>query len=244
VSNGVAAAQQSAGYGIAVGNETALADTLANVAIYENDISHANHGLFAGYGITSGYSRGNVVRDTAIGCITKGNTCGFVHAANVVIGGPLTGGGLRSKTSGNAKFYNNLVVFDSQSVAGGVGQQADTTSVDTDYQNNIIYAPSVACSKAAVLASGSTATYANNDYYAGSFGAAAFDNGGTTYGTVALWAAAKEASALNVDPLFVGLGDYHLQSGSPAIGVGTVVTENDFFGSAMTRALGPMPVQI
>lgn len=240
VSNGVAAAQQTAGYGVAVGNETAIAETIAAVEIYENDISHANHGLFAGYGISSGYSRGNVVRDTVVGCISKGNACGFVHAANVVLGGPLTGGGLRSKTTSNAKFYNNLVVFDAQSVAAGVGQQADTTSVNSDYQNNIIYAPAVACSKAAVLASGSSATYANNDYYAGSFGAAAFDNGGTTYGTVALWAAAKESTALNVDPLFVGNGDYRLQSSSHVIGVGDVLTSTDFLGLVMSKHLGPM----
>jgi hypothetical protein len=240
VAHGVAAAQQTTGYGIAVGNETALADTLANVAIYENDISHANHGLFAGYGITSGYSRGNVVRDVVIGCITKGNTCGFVHQSNIVLGGPLTGGGLRAKTSTNAKFYNNLVVFNSQSVAAGVGHQANATTITADYQKNIIYAPGLACSKASVLASGSSATYANNDYYAGSFGAAAFDNGGTTYGSVSAWATAKEATALNVDPLFVGNGDYRLSASSPLVSVGSAVSAHDFLGNSMSGQVGPM----
>ena len=242
MAHGVAAAQQTAGYGIAVGNESAIAETVANVSIYENDISHANHGLFAGYGISSGYSRGNVVRDVVIGCITKGNTCGFVHQSNIVIGGPLTGGGLRAKTSTNAKFYNNLVVFDSQSVAAGVGQQADTTTVTADYQNNIIYALGLACSKAAVLASGSSATYANNNYYAGSFGAAAFDNGGTTYGSVSAWAAAKEATALNIDPMFVGNGDYRLSASSAIISVGSAVSAYDFLGNPTGGQIGPMGI--
>ena len=239
VSHGVAAAQQTSGYGIAVGNETAIAETIHNVAIYENDIRHANHGLFAGYGISSGYSRGNVVRDTIIGCITKGNTCGFIQSANIIIGGPLTGGALRAKTSSNAKFYNNLVIYNAQSVAGGVALLSSNTAVLSEFRNNIVYAPALLLSSAVSIPVGDTASLNDNDYYAGSYGATAFSYSGTTYATVALWKAAIESTALGVDPLFTGLSDWTLSSGSPCRGIGAQVIGTDFMGRTMTNNLGP-----
>lgn len=240
VSNGVAAANQISGYGIGIGAETATTGVISGVEVYENDISHGNHGLFMGYGVT-GWTRGNVVRDTIIAVLTKGAT-DVVHSCNVVVGGPLTGGALRSKESTRAKFYNNLVVWSAASVAGGTFQQSDFNSVDSEFRNNVLFAPGMAVPKAVLITDGTTATFANNDYFAGSFSAGAFAYGAATYNTVTAWAAAREATALSVDPGFVGAGDYQLSPASPLINAGADVgLDRDFYDLALqSRIVGPM----
>lgn len=246
IRHGVAAAQTVAGYGIGVGDELSVVGSLGTVVIHDNEINHANHGLFVGYGAAGGYSRGNVVRDAVIGVIAKGNTCGYEHRSNIVIGGPLSGGGLRSKLSTGALFLNNLVVFDASSVAAGTFEQADTASIATEFTNNCLYAPGLAVSKATTVSADSTATFRNNNYHSGSYAAGAFGYGAATYDTVAAWTAAVEPSALAVDPLFNNApgGDYRLTAGSALANAGAVGgAPLDLIGNAFTsRVVGPLPV--
>ena len=241
---GVNGSASAVGYGIAVGSESAVAGVFEHVEIVENDVSHVNHGVFAGHGILSGFACGNVVRDSVIGCISKGNTAAFTFYSNIVIGGILTGGALRAKECTGARFYNNLVIFDAQSVAAGSFEQADTTTTGADFANNILYAPGVQVAKATLVAANSTATFRSNNYFSGSFAATAFNYGASNYASVAAWSAAKEATATGVDPLFVNsAGDYRLSSASPLKGSGASVDGVfDYFGGAMTGQAGPMPV--
>ena len=248
IRNGVAAAQAAAGYGIGVGDELSVVGSLGTVVIHDNEINHANHGLFVGYGVAGGYSRGNVVRDSVIGVIAKGNTCGYEHRSNIVVGGPLSGGGLRSKLSNGARFLNNLVVFDASSVAAGTFEQADTTSIATEFTNNCLYAPGLAVSKATTVSADSTATFRSNNYFAGSYAAGAFGYGAATYDTVAAWTSAVETSALAFDPLFSNAagGDYRLTAGSPLVNAGAAGgAPLDLIGNAFTsQVVGPLPVAV
>lgn len=246
IRHGVAAAQTVAGYGIGVGEELSVVGSLGVVIIHDNEINHANHGLFVGYGAAGGYSRGNVVRDSVIGVIAKGNTCGYEHRSNIVVGGTLSGGGLRSKLSTGVRFLNNLVVFDASSVAAGVFEQADTASIGTEFANNCLYAPGLAVAKATTVSADSTATFRNNNYHAGSYATGAFGYQATTYDSVAAWSAAVEPSALAVDPLFNNAsgGDYRLTSGSPLANAGVAGgAPLDLIGNAFTsQVVGPLPV--
>ncbi|NHC05927.1 hypothetical protein [Azonexus fungiphilus] len=240
VSNGVAAANQISGYGIGIGAEATTAGTISGVEIYGNDISHANHGLFVGHK-ASGWTRGNVVRDTIIAVLTKG-AVDVIQSCNVVVGGPLTGGALRSKESIGAKFYNNLVVWSSASASAGTFQQSDFNSIGTEFKNNILYAPSLAIPKAVLITEGTDAVFSHNDYFAGSFSTGAFAYGAATYNTVTAWATARESSALAVDPAFVGAGDYRLGQVSPLINAGVNVgLIRDFYDyDIRSMIVGPM----
>ena len=56
------------------------------------------------------------------------------------------------------------------------------------------------------------------------------------------WAAAKEATALNIDPMFVGNGDYRLSASSALISVGSAVSAYDFLGNPTGGQIGPMGI--
>lgn len=242
IRNGVAAAQQASGYGIGIGAESASAGVLSDVRVYFNELTHVNHGLFFGFCVAKGRSYGNVIRDAVIGLIVKGASGDVMHSHNIVVGGPLTGGALRTKGSSGAKLRNNLVIWDASSVAAGAFIQCDEAtegvSVNSDFANNILYAPSRAVPDAIIMGVGSSATFRRNNYFAGSFPSDAFAGG-----TQAAWGS-TEPTALYVDPLFVGAGDYRLTAASPLIGAGVAhEAEFDFLGNPATGLnLGPMPV--
>lgn len=249
VANGVSAAQnvagENTGYGIGVGGEDLSPRGKINALyIYGNDISHVNHGLFIGAGVSWARAWGNVVRDSVIGLIAK--LCGpdVVIHSNIVIGGPLSGGAVRTKGSTGSKLTNNLVIWDASSVAAGAFIQADEAtegpSVGVDIANNVLYAPSSAVAKAVVIGTGSSAKLRANDYFAGSFGTGAFAG----LDTLAAWAAANEPTALGVDPKFVGGGDWRLSASSPLGSAGIAgLADCDFMGRSFADAVvGPMPV--
>ena len=238
---GAAAAQLTTGYGIGIGAEVATAGEFRSVEICENEINHANHGLFVGYCVQEADVWGNVLRDTIIGLISKGNLTGdVVHHHNVVVGGPLSGGALRAKESSKTKHYNNLVIFDARSAAAGVFAYGTDGSVGCEFANNVLYAPGLSVYRAASLIDTSTATFRRNNYF-GSFSATTFNG--------AAWAdwLDVEPTALNADPAFVGAGDYRLTAASPLIGAGdgavAALAPRNFLGlpSSPTN-LGPMPV--
>lgn len=242
IRNGVAAEQTTTGYGIAVGAEAAA--TLApivDVKIYGNDVSHANHGLFMGYGVTKGRAWGNVVRDVVIGLISKLAGSDVVHHSNIVVGGPLSGGALRTKGVSGSKHYNNLVIMDASSVAAGLFALCDDAtegpSVGAIFANNILYAP-LRTVKAILVGVTSSAAFSCNNYFAGAWGAGAF-NGDDTF---AAWRAI-EPTALAVDPAYTIPGDFRLPSGSALnSAAATVLAECDFMGDIVTeRFIGPLP---
>lgn len=243
---GVSASAITAGYGIGIGNETATTGSISGVQIYGNEFDHVNHGIFFGYCVSSSYSWGNVVRDAIIGLIIKGASSGDVtHYSNIVVGGPLTGGALRSKESVNAKLVNNLVIWDAQSVAGGYFQIADTASTGTDFANNLLYAPSKNVRWGVQVTAGSSATFRNNNYYAGSYSTSSFYNGSVFFDTPAAWAAVMEPTATTADPLFVNAtgGDYRLSASSPLRAAGVAgLAPVDFMGAVLaSNPVGPLP---
>ena len=232
-------AQSGGGYGIKVGSESFITDNIGAVTITGNKLVHVNHCAFLGYGITQpGLVRGNVVIDGLIPFLSKGNMSASKFYANVALGGSWSGGALRSKTS-NPIFKNNLCVANSLlSASLGKFQHASDASVNAVFQNNILYAPSIAIPIAASADIGSTASFSNNNYHAGSFNTGAFVNGATTYNTVSAWAAAVESTATAVDPGYT-LGNWSLPSESSILTSGLPASE-DFFGTPRSsNSLGP-----
>ena len=240
---GAAADQLTTGYGIGIGSEATTAGEFKSVEICENEITHANHGLFVGYCVQEADVWGNVLRDATIGLISKGNLTGrVVHHHNVVIGGPLSGGALRAKESAMTRHYNNLVIFDARSAAAGVFAYGTDGSVGCEFSNNILYAPGLSVYRAASLLDTSTATFRCNDYFC--------QHGATTFNGAPLadWLAV-EPTALTADPVFVGAGDYRLTTASPLIGAGdgsvASLAPRNFVGLPSSPInLGPMPVAV
>ena len=109
------------------------------------------------------------------------------------------------KASTGDVFSNNTVIVNHTS---GIGILA-TVSVATiatggSFKNNIIYIDNVSAKAVVISNDGSDATFFNNDYYSNiAFSATAFAYQATVYATFAEWLAAKETSALNVDPQFL-----------------------------------------
>ena len=244
IRNGVAAAQTTTGYGIAVGAEAvASLAPMQDVKIYGNEISHANHGLFMAYGVVKGRAWGNVVRDTVIGLISKLTGPDVIHHSNVVIGGPLGGGALRTKGVSGSKHYNNLVILDASSVTAGLFVLCDDAtegpSVGAEFSNNILYAPGRAVKFAQSIGSTSSALFRGNNYFAGSYAAGAF-NGADT---LAAWLA-TEPTATAIDPAYTVPGDFRLPAGSVlASSAAAILSECDFMGDPVTvRFVGPLPV--
>jgi hypothetical protein len=100
------------------------------------------------------------------------------------------------------------------------------TSTGNTIKNNIFYARG-SFDKILWALTSSSATLDNNDYYAADF-TGAWNWQGTGYDTLAAYvaAASQDANAIDDDPTFVAVGsdNFHLQSGSDAIGAGATGT--------------------
>lgn len=148
---------------------------------------------------------------------------------NIVVGQP--GFGLQIHSASGMKVYNNLFANNAKS---GIILWENLSNISI--YNNILVG-----NKASGIetydAHGSGVSISNNVIYRNGGGSLNLANGGSNF-TYTL------GSVIQKDPLFVGATDYHLQSSSPAIGVGmplTLVTQ-DFSGNTRPSAnpdIGP-----
>ena len=237
--NGPRNSGSAGGYGFIIGDDalTTTGAAISGVEITGCLVEHVNHGIILSVGVTDANIWGNVIRDSVIGLIAKATSGPVAFYSNVVAGGSLTGGALRTKQS-NAVFYNNLVIYDAQSVSGGRFIWSSDSSANPAFKNNILYAPGLTVSCAVQIDAGSTASASNNDYF-GSLAATAFAGG-----ALAAWQASSEPTALSVDPQFAGGGDWRLLPTSPLANYGVLgLAPCDYYGNAWSGVpCGPMPV--
>ena len=155
-----------------------------------------------------------------------------VFDSNVVRGNVSTyaAGGLSATGSGTVRIQNNLFVGNTGVVtaAFATGMSAGATAYIT---NNTVVAnvtthaaptytmalgnndPSITIQVSNTISFGNTATF---DYYLYGFQTAAFNN--NDYGSIdGLLKPGSDGNLINIDPQFVGAGDYHLLSTSPLL---------------------------
>ena len=179
------------GYGIAVGSDSDTspsgANTISGVVIYNNQVSKVNHGIFCGW-VTGAKVFGNVVKNGVIGVIGK-HTTTSEFSKNIVVGGALTSGGLRSKGGTNDVFRENSVFLDSGK--SSYGMNVDAAAVNIIMKNNFIYANDNNILKLVKVEDTSTATFSDNVYWSGSAPPAnAWEYQTVMYQTIAAWQAA------------------------------------------------------
>lgn len=218
--------------------EPANPNSFAGVEVYGNNFTGGNHAYFFGW-VTAAEAYNNVGNNIVIGMINKYCTTNLYHN-NILNGGALSGGALRSKGGAGNKFYNNTAYF--AGVGTEVGLMATDTSTNNDFKNNLIYSPTNSTGKLVDIEAASTAIFVNNTYYAGATPAAnSWSYQGTAYSTFTLWAAAEGASDYGyADPKLKSSTDFHLTAGSPAINTGSDVSlTSDFDGKTIPYSTAP-----
>ena len=205
-------------------------NTANNGQIYGNTFTGAATSENALHGSMLGNSTGgsvykNRIDRVNIGVLAKGQTNGIIYN-NLIT--RVTGQYLRAKASTSTLFANNTAIGSSGYMAYGILADHDTVtsiySSGVQFNNNILYTSAIPSGALASVSAGSTATFSNNLYYSSaSYPANPWSYQGTGYATISAWQASREANALNIDPLFVGGGDYHLQPVSAAFRAGLAI---------------------
>ena len=168
-------------------------------------VANALHGILAGGGVTATV-KWNRVTTTALGLVDKvGQGCLF--AANLVIDSSLTP--LRLKGSQNGIYRQNTFIQSANYTGDFVLATNNdvptvTNTVNALVEANIFYTPSLEAGGQFVNEAASQGvTYVANDYYGVGAATSAWSVGASNIVSLAAWQAAKEASALGVDPAFV-----------------------------------------
>jgi hypothetical protein len=224
------------GHGIDVGNDVDASpagnNSLTGVKVFSNTIDGFNHGIIFAW-ITGAYAYGNLIQNVVIGLVAK-LTTSCLYSGNIVASmeGTPFNAALRGKADTNSIFANNLVLIDSScaTTEGMYASQDSNTPQNgsgTQFVNNSIFGTTQVAVYALVDSGGTTATFKNNNYFAlGGNGATAWNYAGTTYATLAAWAAAHETTATGVDPtfmqpqaglMFVRSGDYRVRSSNATL---------------------------
>lgn len=220
----------SGGGGIMIGDDSNPADdhTISG-AVEGNTITGFNHGIMLGF-VTEASAKRNLVRDVTIGIISK-NSIRSLIAGNIILGGALSGGALRSKGDTDSTFTNNTVVLDAAGGVGYLGQEnpdTSTGSTGVSVKNNAVYA-----SANVVMVSvnvGSDASFESNDWHSPS--GLVFTYQGASYTAVAAWNATAAARAdIDADPLFLAPAgttaeSFKTRSGSPLRRAGIPISPN------------------
>jgi hypothetical protein len=154
----------------------------------------------------------------------------------------------------NIRVYNNTIVVTGSSVLGvRVETQASPTPGGNRFYNNIVVVPNQAVSE--IVNGGDSGagvtfdTFDRLDYnmYYASGGTSRYSTPGDPHTGITEWRAgllaegaveaARDTNSTEANPLFVGSGDYHLQSGSPALTagntggpIGCYITGNETIG--------------
>jgi len=230
------------GHGIIVGNDSTTPGAgIVGPLVYKNTVTGFNHGMGFFCGVSNGIMSQNIVNK---GTNSGGGTIGFILkqgnnnliASNIVTGGPMTGGSLRSKADTNGSFINNTVIVDTTSAEPIYVTTDPNNSKNTTgeyYSNNIIFVASGITSSVEDVDASNTSSFSNNDYY-GTFSTYPFHYQNTSYTSFSLWKANIEPSATNYDPIFSNIsgGDYTLNYLSPIIGAGVVTSvTTDYVGN-------------
>lgn len=229
-------------YVISIGDTT----TAYNVdygMVYGNTItvpyyaSATPHAIAIG-NVTGGFAYGNRINGAYVG-ILLGINQGAIVTGNVSVG--CYGYAFYAKGCGATTppvFCQNTAILantygPARGAGFGVAVQGATNNAAVTFQNNIVYALSDLYRFAEVGISQIAAFVQNNYYSAGPVGfTSPFAYQASTYTTLALWKAAQETTALNVDPIFVSPTDFRLQSASPLKRAGTFISNScrDFRG--------------
>lgn len=211
--------ETTGGFLILVGADGAGAnDNKTNYpAIYGNDVYGTDaatvmHGIFIGNSKNGVITR-NTVKNAAIPIIAKLTSEAAYIVDNDVIG-PYTGtsGCLRGKGATNLQIVGNRVVMYSGKTNPAVVIDRDptipTVSTGCSVVGNTAYSSVSVPSMASVggAADASVATFVENNYRAPAYSAGAFVYQASSYNTVALWSAAQEKTALDVEPTKSDLG--------------------------------------
>jgi hypothetical protein len=218
-------AAAATGHGIDLGGDVDTAG--ANIhgfdgaLVYNNAINGCNHGILCCF-VSNAKVYTNQVQNVVIGLVDKlstdcqwtGNTVSLLDGSNAA---------LRGKGSTRGVFASNLVLLDNtcntstfiMANADPIGPVGSTGMI---FSNNLLYA-TAQVTAAVNVDPISAATFTNNNYYStGGFGSTAFQYRGTTYSSVAAWAAAQEATATNTDPTFFNyvLANYRIPTADNA----------------------------
>jgi hypothetical protein len=247
--------ESTGGYGILVGADaTGAGNNQANNCVIEGNIvtaTRANQQATTPvHGIIVGWSQGGTIRRNKVsgcghGIISKANTTTTAYVySNIIVDSEFEH--LYAKGSADVIFSNNTLYATSATTANtiamarlAVGDDGSTGSSSVTVENNILYAANAAALKVFELTdSFSSGTYNNNNYFlaSGALPANCFSYQGTTYSTVAAWAAAQEATAISGDPVLVdpANGNFNLGTGSAAKWAGVAVANVtvDYNGTA------------
>lgn len=189
---------------------TSVGDNYANDGLIEDNIltaanSTTTHGAMLGNN-TGGDIRANKVINCCIPLLRKANTGGRVYGNTVI--DPIGDYGWYSKGSTNGGFYNNDIIITASAQPSAVfsamyvGINGTTNSTGIKAYNNNIYTEKL-LPKLVNVAVGSDATFSNNNYYSSlPLSSASFSYQGSTYDSIAAWSAARESTALNINPNF------------------------------------------
>lgn len=210
------------GYGILFGTDGLGGATVGNFLtdpicigcdIIGNPTNTASHGLMIGDQV-GGFFAANRIRGFAISMISKVQSSrGLITAMNDIDGAVAGGAGMiysKGSTAGSGHFGNRMhlsagamqTVY--QSLKDNTSGAIDVGSV---FAFNTIYSQADATANALVAVGGasdaSTSTFAGNNWnLAGGVSGSPFSYQGTTYASVAAWAAAQELSLRNEVPTF------------------------------------------
>lgn len=235
------------GYGIVNGQDGsfATADGLADNCVIEDNVIIGNaasessvHAILAGF-CDAPTIRRNKMSRFGIGVICKDTNGGKVEANIATM---ITGQAFRSKGATNVEFNNNTSVFPSSTYQNGYSLYNDIDAVTgvsatgTVFRNNLCV-NFVSTAGYFYNDSTSDATFENNNYV--TLGASDPTNGwsyrGSTYATLALWAAAREATAMAVNPRFANAANEDFYVRNPRLaraGVAVSGLTSDYYGRA------------
>lgn len=229
------------GYGICLGNDASGAGNsyVTDPVVNDNTVTAVPatqttpvHGILLGFN-----QGGSVLRNTVIGCglalIQKMNTVTGALFADNTIRSPYSIG-MYAKGAVNTRFVHNSVYVtdtangsDAVTVLQALDDDGGTHSTGVEFSNNAVHIAGNVLTKFVSVGASNTATFASNLYFSDfSLPANPFTYQGTSYASVALWAAAQEATAVSGDPKFVDAANdnFRLQATSAARGAGSVAS--------------------
>lgn len=147
------------------------------------------------------------------------------------------GAAMRPKGSVNSKWWHNTIHMTVATARAWYVTENDanghvSSGVDLSGGNNIVL-DGTSGSIVGYIDTTSTATFGYSNYYllnGATLDAAAFNYQGTTYGTITAWIAAREATAINVNPQFINATthNYDVQSTSIDIVPANVNVTTDY----------------
>ena len=194
------------GYGVAVGDDVDAGPTnpnnIAGIVIAGNNFTNVNHGMFVGWE-TGAKVFGNRVNSAVIGIIGK-HTIGCEFYKNIVSGGDLTGGGLRSKAGNADIFRDNTCLLELGN--SSIGAYATDSATGCEFTANIIKADDADIANLVKVDVGSDATFSDNCYWAGATApASAWTYQGVSYATMEDWqAVVTDSRSIYADPKLKG----------------------------------------